>query len=596
MKQINLIFCLALSLFGFAANAQHTEGGLPWSISSARGFIKNQSVPLKSLPAPDFEKAATEDKVPRLGPYRIGLMVNTDISLNNTGTFTYLDNGAIIWRAKISVPGAKATDLYYDRFNLPEGVTFFLSNANGKQIVGAFSHKNNNEDNVFTTTLIEGNEVNIEMNIEAGVSLSSILFHIDRVCANYRGGMVDNLAYLFGSPDDNPIFAKPTDFSDPCNINAACPEGVPYPELKQTAAHINMGGFVCSGNLINNTSQDCKPLFLTASHCDDGNGTTSAHFNQWKFYFNFEYATCTGSATAPGSPPPTNIMNDVLVGANFLSRSMMPPGDNPPLKGDFLLLRLKDPLNLLGNEYNAYLGGWDRTNALPAGATGVDFSHPVGDPKKVTLFSEISPNGNYKNAASGSHWATTYEKGGIEGGSSGSSLFDKSTGRILGDLTGGVTTVDPCDTSVHFGKVFSKIERNWEYLNGGDTTAATRLKDHLDPTGTNAMFTNTVKVAADGQVCGGGTSVKETEALANSFNVYPNPTSGLVRIKVNMSQATELKVNVVNILGVNCGQYQVGKMIQGNVVIDLNGYANGVYLININVGNSVVSKKVVLNR
>ena len=59
---------------------------------------------------------------------------------------------------------------------------------------------------------------------------------------------------------------------------------------------------MCTGNMINNTTNDCTPYFLTADHCADGSSVSN--HNQWVFYFNFEASNCNN----PGSSPSSNTM------------------------------------------------------------------------------------------------------------------------------------------------------------------------------------------------------------------------------------------------------------------------------------------------
>jgi len=589
----NLWVLLLMSFFAETSVAQHSVAGIPWSFSVAdKGIIDYGDV--VNINAPDYEKARKEDAVPSNGPYRTGLMVTTNLNFRNFGKFSYLPDSRIIWSAEIRVGDALATDIYYSAFHLPEGVKLFLYNSNKRQLLGAFSKLNNSEELLFTTAMVQGATVHLEMNIDKGVSLNDISLEIDRICASYRGGMAEDLNNAYGKNDDPPSYARPTDISDACNINAVCPEGAPYVNLKQTAAHIDMGGFVCSGNLINNAKQDCKPLFLTASHCDDGNGTTDVHFAQWKFYFNWEYNTCAGTPTAPGNP--TSLpKNNVLVGARFKTRSFLPPVLS--YKGDFLLLQLKDELNDLGNDFNAYLGGWDRATVAPEGKF-IDFSHPRGDVKKVTIFSKLNSNGSFGGGAAGSHWSAKFEKGGIEGGSSGSNIFSITTQRMMGPLTGGLLGFGPCDTLDDNRKVFSKISLAWEYLNGGENTPETRLKDHLDPDNTNVMFVETVKVAADGEPCvsGGGVGVNVKAKLDDFISLYPNPSSGLVTFKVNLLKDSKIDVVLFDALGRSCGSYTVDTMRNGEFKIDLSAYTNGMYMAKIKIGDEYANKKIILNK
>ncbi len=59
--------------------------------------------------------------------------------------------------------------MYYDRFSLPEGVRLFLSNANGRQVLGAYTAANNDAaSGRFANEPVEGSIVNMELNIDAG--------------------------------------------------------------------------------------------------------------------------------------------------------------------------------------------------------------------------------------------------------------------------------------------------------------------------------------------------------------------------------------------------------------------------------------------
>lgn len=603
MKRISLVFLLVALLGATAAQAGYTKGGLPWSIAAEQsGYFDYNKTPLVQLTTPDYEKAKAEDaKDPGYGAYRAGLIVTADLDVNHSGKLTFLPDGRKVWTLKVAVDGALAMDLFYDRFHLPEGVSLFLMNGNGRQVVGAIDQDYNPEDGIYTTTSIQGNTTFIELDIAAGVPLASITFHIDRVAAHYRGGMQEVLNERYASDVNDGIAAKPTydeDMSDPCEINAVCaPEGTTYANLKQTAAHsaYAQGSFLafCSGNLINNTSNDCSPLYLTASHCEGSNSTSNSTFSSWKFYFNYEYAQCTGNVE--GSAP----MDQYITGATFKARSSYNSSSNSMI-GDFLLLKLNDFANKLGNEYNAYLAGWDRATLSPGGKF-IDFSHPRGDPKKVTVFSDLKANGDFNGGAPGSHWSCKIEKGGIEGGSSGSGIFSEDNGRLFGDLSGGPIGNDPCDTSDMNRQVYSKICLNWEYVNGGDGTPQHRLKDWLDPAGTDAMFMNTVKKAASGDSCvsdgsNDTTRISDIKELDRSIQVYPNPTSGVLRLKVNLKSGSDLVIRVSNVLGQQVGMFSASNIQQGEIRLDLSAYANGVYVLSIQSDKATVSKKVILQR
>jgi Secretion system C-terminal sorting domain len=78
---------------------------------------------------------------------------------------------------------------------------------------------------------------------------------------------------------------------------------------------------------------------------------------------------------------------------------------------------------------------------------------------------------------------------------------------------------------------------------------------------------------------------------------YPNPSTGQVTIPVSVTEASDLKISVVNMLGQEVfgkmedlqagGQYQA-------VTLDLSKLSQGVYQVNLSVRGKVVSKKLVI--
>lgn len=595
MRKFIFAACAAL-LLGGSAGAQHISGGIPWSYNS--GTVGQQNISKVIYPAPDYAAAQKEDEKGSIEGYRVGLMVDANVDFNNAGTFSYLQNGNRVWRMVIGVEGAKAIDLFMDRFYLPQGVSMFVSNANGKQLIGAYTNLSNLEDGVFTTPSVQGSEVVVELNIESWVNLADIKFHVNQVAASYRGGMANNLNLAFGLSNSNQVEARPTyegQLSDLCHINAACPDGDGYNDLKQTTIHSSYprgaGLYFCSGNLINNTAKDCKPYYLTASHCEATNSKVNSGFATWKFYFNYKTATCSA---APGTAP----MTDVITGANFVARSDYDASVSWMI-GDFLLLQLKDELNDIGKKFNGYLAGWDRASTTPVGKL-IGFHHPAGDPMKLSIYTRAFSNGNFNGGAPSSHWSCKLEKGGMEGGSSGSGIFSMATKRLIGDLSGG-PDFSPCDTIDANRSEYSKFTLNWEYENGGDGTPKTRLKDHLDPANTGATFTETIKVGSGATPdvgCGeGSTANDDVEKLSNAISVYPSPsTTGQIKLKVNLERATDLNISVVNLLGAQVGSFLAKSIGSGEVAMDLGHVASGVYIININVGTTVISKKVVITK
>ncbi len=100
-----------------------------------------------------------------------------------------------------------------------------------------------------------------------------------------------------------------------------------------------------------------------------------------------------------------------------------------------------------------------------------------------------------------------------------------------------------------------------------------------------------VVTAEDGTVKEWEVSIKGSVALnsTSSFEVYPNPTKGIVNIKSDLDKDEWISVEVINTSGQVVKQIAKGN---GNSNIDLSSQANGLYLIRINTTKGVAIKKV----
>src|SRR6202012_2927530 len=239
-----------------------------------------------------------------------------------------------------------------------------------KQLIGGFDYTSNPDITTMRHDFVQGDVVNLEMDIAPGADLSKMIFQINNIYGMYRG--VGAATNTFG---DATVMDYQGDASNTCNINAVCPQAPNwFSAYAQAVAHVfivdgSSAGF-CSGTLINNTARDCTPYFLTASHCDGGNAYSSAEFANWEFTFDFYKPICGGG----GTPNET----EVLKGENFQSRSYLnyvESSNTGTLYGDFILLKLKDPLSKL-KTWGTYLGGWDRTGTKDD-SLWIGFHHPA---------------------------------------------------------------------------------------------------------------------------------------------------------------------------------------------------------------------------
>lgn len=453
MKKISLLLVsFALLLISTNAFSQESYGGLPVSFTN-----KNIGTEIDNIviTPPNMETVMAEANLfEKNGQiYKIAELIPVNISMENSGTWNILEDGTKIWRLQISSREAKGIALYYKDFYLPEHTQLFLYNNNRKQLIGSFDYRNNpTMFPDFSTEIIQGDRVFLEL-IQSPLATEDANIDIYEISYIFRG-----ISQLVGRYEDD----KPTGgvgASDPCEVNVNCPEGANWQTQKKGVAEYFTGTGLCSGTIVNNTSNDGKPYFLTADHC----GGSGSNFTGWQFYFHYEASGCTD----PGSEP----VYKTVTGATKRARGDQNTGS------DFLLLELTTTQATLGT-YGVYYNGWDRgTTASPS---GVCIHHPAGDIKKISTYTAAVVSGTFNSCPANAHWkaqwVTTVTNWGVtEGGSSGSPLFNNNK-QVVGTLSGGTSGCGVPASQAN--DLYGKFDYHW--LSNG-TTADKQLKPWLDP-------------------------------------------------------------------------------------------------------------------
>lgn len=585
-------FALAvISIFSIPLHAQISEGGIPLSMDASINYSASSQVyiPTIKLDAPDIEALRKDDSIytlERRGQLRIGTLVTSDIDIQNSGVLIPLSDGRKIWRLKIQIPGSQALGLYYDKFQLPEGVRYFLFNSNGRQILGAYTHNENTDDRIWANEKVQGETVNLEMDIDAGIDVSSINLHINNVAVFYRAtAYLQHYDMNGANLRTTATYMQHYDSSSSCEVDAMCAPGSSFPNQRNASVHIEYVShgyvFAGSGTMMNNTKQDCAPLLLTATHILNSQNNGNATFSNWVIYFNYQKPTCPYTGAEPST-------SQTVVGAYFMARAPYDSSSNK-LIGDFMLLLLKkNPVS-----YGFYLAGWDNTDNSPVPVipgTYTSFHHPWADVKKVSQSNFVNRTGNFNNGLANSHWDLTWNIGGQEEGSSGGGLFN-ANGRLIGILSGGNIISQPCAATNSGGEkmsdhaLFSKLSLDWTY-SPYSTGTSTRLKEWLDPAGTGAT-------TLDGQT-GCTTAIPENAKSNNGWAIYPNPTTGIVYLESSIA-ANHVKVQVYNVLGIEVN-VNPASISNNKCKLDMSNYAAGIYFVHISDGVNTISQKITLTK
>ena len=346
-----------MSLFGFSQG----------KIQEVQQIKNLKEIPTIELASPDLNliHAQDEEREKNGELYRIGVCLEANINTNEYGEWHISNDGSRNWKLRVSSNGAEALSFLFSKFVLYGETVLTIRDADGKLVHKPMTRLDVIDHHMQNAALCFGDDMIIEINEPANTQASEIF--IDRVIYNYRST---------GNPNANKI-----NESDPCEVNVNCsPVGDPWQDEKDGVARIyvvegNFAGW-CTGSLINNTAQNCKPYFLTALHC--GPNASAANMNQWRFYFRYESPNCTNPSTA-------GTLDDHYIQGCFRISDSNDGGGNSG--SDFLLVQLGAASNepftistLKTPNFSAYWNGWDRATASTTGGAGIH--HPAGDIKK----------------------------------------------------------------------------------------------------------------------------------------------------------------------------------------------------------------------
>jgi hypothetical protein len=358
-----------------------------------------------------------------------------------------------LWRIRLAAPGAQHLSLEIRGFELTGDATFWVYAPDGSNAQGPYSERDRNRFGSLWTAAVRGQELIAELHLPRR---STGHLTISSVNYGYRS---------FESLDQNLLNKQGT-----CNTDVVCRDANPWRDQVRSVALITFNdganGYACTATLVNNTSEDDTPYLLTAGHCVMNGFEASTVVAYW----NYESPTC-GSLSG-------GTLSQNQSGAEFKASWWETSGDFYLDGSDFTLLELDHEPN---PTFNVYYSGWDARDSVPDQT--VTLHQPRGDEKAISFDLDPPTVTSYlENApvADGLHFRIAdWDQGTTEPGSSGSCLFDWTTGLCIGTLSGGYAACGN-DLPDWYGRMFA----HWT----GDGSADTRLSDWLDPAGTGQLF------------------------------------------------------------------------------------------------------------
>lgn len=420
-------------------------------------------VPTLAAQPVDRDAARAEDaerEAQGLAP-RFALPQAVSITPETDGTWEPLGDRWLLWRLRITAPGATSLNLGFTGYRLPKNSRLTIAPADAKggddpRGVRVFTEGDNEAHGELWTPVVITDDLVVELLLPAG-SRHDYLLELTSVNRGYR--YFDEL-YATARADD------PAEKAGTCNIDVVCPEGDDWRLEINSVGVISTGGTTyCTGSMLNNTAGDGTPYFLTANHC----GIHAGNAASLVVYWNFQSPTC--GAQGGGS------LADFQTGSTFLAASST---------SDFTLVLMDDPTD---PAHEVSFAGWDRSGADATMAVAIH--HPSTDEKSISFEYQATTITSYLGTAvpgAGTHVRVIdWDLGTTEPGSSGSPLFDQNH-RVIGQLHGGYAACGN-DDSDWYGRFFL----SWN-----------SISSYLDPLGTGSLTTDTFAPWATGlQVAGG---------------------------------------------------------------------------------------------
>lgn len=448
MKQTGFIVLLIIlinhPLFGQVESKEETVSGFPVEDWYELNVDETVIQTLKDI-VPSKNEA-----------FRFAFPFKLNLHPGNSGYWREYDNEKI-WTIGLRSKGAKSLNLILEPFNLKAGSFLYIYNSDRSGIIGPVGAENNSNYGILPVSPVPGEEIILEYHVPAGTSWEGTL-GISQAAHDYRG------IFLHDSKDGR------FGLSGSCNIDILCDEGSVFGSEKRSVCRLIVNGTeLCTGFLVNNTSQQNRALLVTAEHCIENDDQAAKTI----FVFGYESPWCDG--------PDGRTLHSIS-GSSLLAR-------NKAI--DFSLVELSSfpPVT-----FKPYLAGWDVRGSIPLKSAVIH--HPQGDVKKITLDDNSPQTSSFLDFTANGFWKVLqWEKGTTESGSSGAPLFDENK-RVIGILSGGEAE---CGRSVndYFSRLsvaYNLSDDLWQQLKGWIDPGVTGLKflAGRDPYAPNLLSADTL--------------------------------------------------------------------------------------------------------
>jgi lysyl endopeptidase len=421
--------------------------------------LPKDAIPVVSVPSLDYSALFDADRSrENAGQAPQFAVPNTkSITPATNGIWERIDMNTQRWTLRVSCDNALSINLGFARYNMPPSGSMTITDTSGDYRIRPFTADDNRSHGELWTPVVPGGEAIIEIVVDSnqkahvvkGVELTSI-----------------NSGYRWVHD------AAGRGSSESCNIDVMCSEGNAWwDEIPSVGVYTLNGYLTCTGVMMNNTSQNQSPLFLTANHC----GVTSSTDSSIVVYWNYQNSYCRTPGSGDSGGNGDGNFNQFTSGSSMRATRSY---------SDFTLTQLSSNPNAA---WGITYAGWSRAGSASLGA---GIHHPEAAEKRISFPDTVQ--------ASGEYWDVNWGEGRTAPGSSGSPLFDGNH-RVVGQLCCG-SSYCPNDLNDYYGR---SLYQSWDGSNSSS------LSNWLDPAGTDAQAIDTLVPGGGGDpsgACCNGTS------------------------------------------------------------------------------------------
>ena len=89
--------------------------------------------------------------------------------------------------------------------------------------------------------------------------------------------------------------------------------------------------------------------------------------------------------------------------------------------------------------------------------------------------------------------------------------------------------------------------------------------------------------------------VENTQSSVNNSVVYPNPANGSAAVRIDLKDNSTVNIQIINLVGAVVKTVSADAAAgQNDINVDLNGLNRGIYMVNVKIGNTTSTKKLVI--